>query len=160
MFGRAAEPVRPMRPTGPTGPAEAAGPAGPAGLARPGGRPLLARLLVLFLLAGLVPLLGAPGVARAASGCSGRPAKTVGFSTGEVRVYKSRAHVCAVTVAKKPGKRRTMSVTLQARGGRAVTDKGAYTKMAGPVTVNALNRCVRASGAIGKKSASTGWILC
>nr|WP_257138933.1 hypothetical protein [Streptomyces sp. rh34] len=149
-----------MRPTGPTGPAEAAGPAGPAGLARPGGRPLLARLLVLFLLAGLVPLLGAPGVARAASGCSGRPAKTVGFSTGEVRVYKSRAHVCAVTVAKKPGKRRTMSVTLQARGGRAVTDKGAYTKMAGPVTVNALNRCVRASGAIGKKSASTGWILC
>ncbi|MGC5534825.1 hypothetical protein [Streptomyces sp. SR-10] len=161
-----------MRATGPTGPAEAAraagpaeaaraaGPAAAAGRTRPAGRPLLARLLVLFLLAGLVPLLGAPGVARAASSCSGRPAKTVGFSTGELRVYKSRAHVCAVTVAKKPGKRRTMSVTLQARGGRAVSDKGKYTKMAGPVTVNALNRCVRATGAIGKKSASTGWILC
>lgn len=152
-----------MRPTGPAEAAGAAGPpaaAGPAGRIGPGGRPLLARLLVLFLLAGLVPLLGAPGVARAASGCSGRPAKTVEFSTGELRVYKSRAHVCAVTVAKKPGKRRTMSVTLQARGGRAVSDKGKYTKMAGPVTVNALNRCVRATGAIGKKSASTGWILC
>nr|WP_274030209.1 hypothetical protein [Streptomyces sp. MMBL 11-1] len=154
--------MRQTGPAGPAGPAEAAGPAGQAGLTRPGpgGRPLLARLLVLLLLAGLVPLLGAPGVARAASGCSGRPAKTVGFSTGEVRVYKSRAQVCAVTVAKKPGKRRTMSVTLQARGGRAVSDKGAYTKMAGPVTVSALNRCVRASGAIGGKSASTGWILC
>lgn len=118
------------------------------------------RLLVLLLLVGLVPLLGAPGVARAASGCSGRPAKTVEFSTGELRVYKSRAQACAVTVAKKPGKRRTMSVTLQARGGRAVTDKGKYTKMAGPVTVSALNRCVRATGAIGRRSASTGWILC
>ncbi|MEU9932968.1 hypothetical protein OH828_25710 [Streptomyces anulatus] len=121
---------------------------------------MLVRFLVLLLLAGLVPLLGAPGVARAASGCSGRPAKTVEFSTGELRVYKSRAQACAVTIAKKPGKRRTMSVTLQARGGRAVTDKGSYTKMAGPVTVSALNRCVRATGAIGKKSASTGWILC
>lgn len=146
-----------MRPTGSTGPARWPGPPGPTG---PAGRPLLVRLLVLLLLAGLVPLLGAPDVARAASGCSGRPAKTVEFSTGELRVYKSRAQACAVTVAKKPGKRRTMSVTLQARGGRAVIDKGSYTKMAGPVTVSALNRCVRATGAIGKKSASTGWILC
>ncbi|MFF5773783.1 hypothetical protein ACFY8V_24465 [Streptomyces californicus] len=121
---------------------------------------MVVRVLVLPLLAGLVPLLAAPGAAHAAAGCSGRPAKTVEFSTGELRVYKSRSQACAVTVAKKPGKRRTMSVTLQARGGRAVTDRGAYTKMAGPVTVSALNRCVRATGAIGKKSASTGWILC
>ncbi|MFE9699586.1 hypothetical protein [Streptomyces sp. NPDC006270] len=121
---------------------------------------MLVRLLVLPLVAGLLPLLGAPGAAQAAAACSGRPAKTVGFTTGELRVYKSRAHVCAVTVAKKPGKRRTMSVTLQARGGRAVYDKGSYTRLAGPVTVNALNRCVRATGAIGGKSASTGWILC
>ncbi|MDJ1643083.1 hypothetical protein [Streptomyces pakalii] len=127
----------------------------------------LVGLLVLPLLGGLVPVLAAPGTAQAASGtaqaasgCSGRPAKTVEFSTGELRVYKTRAHACAVTVAKKPGKRRTMSVTLQARGGRAVSDKGSYTKMAGPVTVNALNRCVRATGGIGKKSVSTGWILC
>ncbi|MFE1482599.1 hypothetical protein ACFW80_17105 [Streptomyces fimicarius] len=123
-------------------------------------RSMPVRLLVLPLMLGLVPLLGAPGTAQAASVCTGRPAKTVGFSTGELRVYKSRAHVCAVTVAKKPGKRRTMSVTLQPRGGRTVSDKGSYTKMAGPVTVNALNRCVRATGGIGKKSVSTGWILC
>ncbi|MFD4028127.1 hypothetical protein ACFWRV_32140 [Streptomyces sp. NPDC058576] len=141
-------------PAGPGGPEKAAGPGGPRR------RPLLVGLLVLPLLVGLVPLLAAPGTAQAASGCSGRPAKTVGFSTGELRVYKSRAHVCAVTVAKKPGKRRTMSVALQARGGRAVSDKGSYTKMAGPVTVNALNRCVRATGAIGRKSVATGWILC
>ncbi|MDQ0984588.1 hypothetical protein [Streptomyces sp. V2I9] len=162
---------------------KAAGPAGPEGSGAPAGsraapgpgrsgtaagrsaaalreRRLLVRLLVLPLLTGLVPLLAVPGTAHAAGGCSGRPAKTVAFSTGELRVYKSRGLACAVTVAKKPGKRRTMSVTLQARGGHAVTDKGAYTKMAGPVTVSALNRCVRASGAIGKKSASTGWILC
>lgn len=134
----------------------------PAGPKASGSRKRLppVRLLVLSLLAGLVPLLGAPATAQAATACTGRPAKTVGFSTGELRVYKSRAHVCAVTVAKKPGKRRTMSVTLQARGGRAVSDKGSYTKRAGPVTVNALNRCVRATGAIGGKTASTGWILC
>ncbi|MFG3406725.1 hypothetical protein [Streptomyces sp. NPDC048142] len=138
---------------------ETAVPAGPKAPARRR-RPFLVRLLVLPLLAGLVPLLGATATAQAATACTGRPAKTVGFSTGELRVYKSRAHVCAVTVAKKPGKRRTMSVTLQPRGGRTVSDKGSYTRLAGPVTVNALNRCVRATGAIGKKSVSTGWILC
>ncbi|PCG86563.1 hypothetical protein CIB93_08550 [Streptomyces sp. WZ.A104] len=121
---------------------------------------MLVQLLVLPLLAGAALLVGAPGTAQAASVCSGRPAKTVGFSTGELRVYKSRAHVCAVTVAKKPGKRRVMSVALQPRGGRVVSDKGSFTKMAGPVTVNALNRCVRATGSIAGKSVSTGWILC
>ncbi|MFJ7412194.1 hypothetical protein ACIQWZ_15460 [Streptomyces sp. NPDC098077] len=158
VFDRAAGPTGPALPDGPG--TATAGPGGPGG---PGGRRtrrLLVRLLVLPLLAGLVPLLAVPAAAQAAAGCSGRPAKTVEFSTGELRVYKSRAQACAVTVAKKPGKRRTMSVTLQARGGRAVTDKGSYTKMAGPVTVSALNRCVRATGAIGRKSGSTGWILC
>ncbi|MFF3031321.1 hypothetical protein ACFVS7_10005 [Streptomyces rubiginosohelvolus] len=145
------------RTAGPVGPDGAAGPAGAVKPMRRRRLPLVG-LLVLPLLGGLV--LADPGTAQAASGCSGRPAKTVEFSTGELRVYKSRAHACAVTVAKKPGKRRTMSVTLQARGGRAVSDKGSYTKMAGPVTVNALNRCVRATGGIGKKSVSTGWILC
>ncbi|MGA6169968.1 hypothetical protein ACPEIF_06860 [Streptomyces sp. NPDC012600] len=124
-------------------------------------RLLLARLLFLPLLAGLGLVLGAPATAAGvASVCSGRPAKTVPFATGELRVYKSRAHACAVTVAKKPGKRRAMSVTLQPRGGRVVSDSGSYTKMAGPVTVNALNRCVRATGSIAGKSVSTGWILC
>ncbi|WP_411079174.1 hypothetical protein [Streptomyces sp. cmx-18-6] len=120
----------------------------------------MARLLVLPLLAGLVVLLGSPATAQAAPACSGRPAKTIAFATGELRVYKSRAHVCAVTVAKKPGKRRTMSVSLQPRGGRVVRDSGSFTKMAGPVTVNALNRCVRATGAVAGRTAATSWILC
>ncbi|MFE2294812.1 hypothetical protein [Streptomyces sp. NPDC059452] len=139
----------------------------PQGQKRPGRadgtaavRSVVARLLVLPLVAGLGLVLGAPATAGAASVCSGRPAKTVTFSTGELRVYKSRTHACAVTVAKKPGKRRAMSVTLQARGGRVVSDSGSYTKMAGPVTVNALNRCVRATGSVAGKSAATGWILC
>lgn len=137
----------------------AAGSRGPQG--RPRREGVAARLLVLPLLAGLVLLLGAPATAaQAAPACSGRPAKTVAFATGELRVYKSRAHVCAVTVTKKPGKKRAMSVTLQPRGGRVVKDSGSFTKMAGPVTVNALNRCVRATGTVAGKSASTGWILC
>lgn len=137
----------------------AAGSRGPQG--RPRREGVAARLLVLPLLAGLVLLLGTPATAaQAAPACSGRPAKTVAFATGELRVYKSRAHVCAVTVAKKPGKKRAMSVTLQPRGGRVVKDSGSFTKMAGPVTVNALNRCVRATGTVAGKSASTGWILC
>ncbi|SCK44572.1 hypothetical protein YUWDRAFT_03802 [Streptomyces sp. AmelKG-D3] len=126
---------------------------------RPGG--VAARLLVLPLLAGLVLLLGTPATAaQAAPGCSGRPAKTVAFATGELRVYKSRTQACAVAVAKAPGKKRAMSVTLQPRGGRVVKDSGSFTTMAGPVTVDALNRCVRATGAVAGKSASTGWILC
>ncbi|MCX4677110.1 hypothetical protein OG413_17685 [Streptomyces sp. NBC_01433] len=123
---------------------------------------MLARLLVLPILAAVGLVLGTPvaPAVHAASSCSGRPAKTVAFATAELRVYKSRAYACAVTVAKKPGKRRAMSVSLQPRGGRAVTDSGKYTKLAGPVTVHALNRCVRATGSIGGSSASTGWILC
>lgn len=137
----------------------AAGTRGPRRRSRREG--VAARLLTVPLLAGLVLLIGAPATAaQAAPGCSGRPAKTITFATGELRVYKSRAHACAVTIAKKPGKRRAMSVTLQPRGGRVVKDSGAFTQMAGPVTVNALNRCVRATGAVAGKSASTGWILC
>lgn len=118
----------------------------------------LTYLLVLPLLASVGLALGAP--AQAAGACSGRPAKTVAFAKGELRVYKSRAYVCAVTVAKRPGARRAMSVKLQARGGRPVVDKGRFTTRAGPVTVYALHRCVRASGSVAGSSASTGWILC
>ena len=78
----------------------------------------------------------------------------------EQRASLARGIACAVTVAKKPGKRRTMRVSLQPRGGRAAVDSGNYTKLAGPVTVHALNRCVRASGSVAGVSASTGWILC
>ncbi|AXG77975.1 hypothetical protein [Streptomyces paludis] len=98
--------------------------------------------------------------ARAASVCSGRPVRTVPFATGELRVYKVRDYACATTVAKNPGQKRPMSVSLQPRGGNAVVDSGRYTRHAGPVTVHALNRCVRATGSVAGKSGSTGWILC
>ncbi|MDT9689150.1 hypothetical protein Q5762_12520 [Streptomyces sp. P9(2023)] len=103
-----------------------------------------------------------PGVrgADAASACVGRAAKTVTFATGELRLYRSRQYVCAVTVAKNPGARRAMSVSLQPRGGRPAVDSGRFTRQAGPVTVHALNRCVRASGSVAGRSVSTGWVLC
>ncbi|WP_351228876.1 hypothetical protein [Streptomyces sp. NPDC002133] len=124
------------------------------------GRLVVHVLAVLAVVAALS--LTGPGVQNAAavSACSGRPAKTVGFATGELRLYKTRQYVCALAVAKQPGTRRAMSVSLQPRGGRAAVDKGRFIRQAGPVTVHALNRCVRASGSIAGKSASTGWILC
>ncbi|MFI1400691.1 hypothetical protein [Streptomyces sp. NPDC020681] len=112
--------------------------------------------------AGLLAVAG-PGTQQAeavASACSGRPQKTYRFTYGELRIYKSRNYACAVTVAKRPGMRRAMSVSLQARGGRPAGDKGTFTQQAGPVTVHALNRCVRATGAISGVARSTGWILC
>jgi len=103
-----------------------------------------------------------PGAQRAdaAAPCAGRHVKTVKFSTGELRVYKSRNYACAVTLAKRPGAKRAISISLQPRGGRAAVDKGRFTRQAGPVTVHALHRCVRATGAVSGVSRSTGWILC
>ncbi|MFF0072192.1 hypothetical protein [Streptomyces sp. NPDC005494] len=129
---------------------------------RGAGRRVAVTLLVLPLLGSLGLVLGPTGAApaQAASGCSGRLAKTVKFATGTLRVYETRSYACAVAVAKKPGARRSMRVSLQPRGGRAVVDSGKFTKLAGPVKVHALNRCVRASGSVAGSSASTGWILC
>ncbi|MFH8471660.1 hypothetical protein [Streptomyces sp. NPDC018000] len=123
---------------------------------------MLVRLLVLPLVAalGLVLSDSALNSADAATACAGRPAKKVDFKTGELRVYKSRSYACAVAIAKKPAPRRKMSVLIQARGGSPVVDSGTYTRQAGPVTVHALNRCVRATATISGKSGSTGWILC
>ncbi|WP_233518304.1 hypothetical protein [Streptomyces corynorhini] len=124
------------------------------------GKGALAYGFAILIAAGaLVADPGAPA-ARAASVCSGRPLRTVPFSTGEVRVYKGRDYACAVTVAKKPGKKRSMSISLQSRGGNPVLDRGQFTRQAGPVTVHALNRCVRATGSVSGTSVSTGWILC
>ncbi|MFF2011223.1 hypothetical protein ACFVWY_19420 [Streptomyces sp. NPDC058195] len=140
--------------------AKAAGPGDGGPL--PGARRALVRVVVLSVAAALGLVLGGPAVgpAGAVSVCAGRPAKTVPFGTGELRVYKNRSYACALAVAKKSGAARTMSVTIQARGGRPVVDRGRYTRQAGPVTVHALNRCVRATGTISGKSGSTGWILC
>ncbi|MFD7719617.1 hypothetical protein [Streptomyces sp. NPDC059814] len=131
----------------------------PDGRAVRGGSP---RLLVLALATVLGLLLGGVGAtgATAASVCAGRPAKTLGFGTGELRVYRTRSYACALAVAAKPGARRRMSVQIQPRGGHPVVDSGNFTRQAGPVTVHALNRCVRVSGTISGRTGSTDWILC
>lgn len=113
-----------------------------------------------LIMAGLLAFT-APGTAQAAaSTCSGRQVGTLPFATGSVHVYKRDGYVCALTLAKNPGPRRKMSVTVQARGNRPVTDKGRYTRHAGPVTVHAGRRCVRVAGSVGPKSVRSGWILC
>ncbi|MFI5804310.1 hypothetical protein [Streptomyces sp. NPDC051561] len=121
----------------------------------------MAGALAVAATAGLLTL-GGPSVqaAEAASSCAGSWVKTYRFATGEVRVYKSRQYVCAVTVAKRPGARQKMRVSVQARGSRPAVDSGTYTQRAGPVTVFALNRCVRVEGSVAQKSAVSGWILC
>jgi hypothetical protein len=120
----------------------------------------LAALTAVVALAALVLAGPAAPRAEALSVCSGQPRKTVSFATGELRVYKARGYACALTVAKDPGARRAMRVSLQARGGSPLVDSGDFTRHAGPVTVHALNRCVRVSGAVSGTSGSTGWILC
>lgn len=117
--------------------------------------------LAVLVAAGTLTVLGpGAGSADAAAGCVGRQVKTVSFATGELRVYKTRGYACAITVAKSPGARRQMAVTIQARGGGPVSDSGQFTQQAGPVTVHAINRCVRASGSVAGSGGSTGWILC
>ncbi|MFM9370258.1 hypothetical protein [Streptomyces sp. Da 82-17] len=110
---------------------------------------------VLFALAG-------PGVAQAAAvgPCHGHKIKTFRFSTGKVTVFKGSGFVCAVTYAEKPGRARKMSVTLQARGHRAVTNSGTFREYAGPLSVRAAHRCVRVSGTVGGGSLKPRWIQC
>ncbi|MEU8619348.1 hypothetical protein [Streptomyces sp. NPDC048623] len=132
-----------------------------AGAVQSAGRRVAAYLLTLVTAAGLFVLAGPPaGSAEAVSVCAGRPARTVGFATGELRIYRTRQYACAVAVAKRPGPLRPMSVSVQPRGGRAAVDSGRFGRQAGPVTVHALNRCVRVSATIDGRSVSTGWILC
>ncbi|WP_318209918.1 hypothetical protein [Streptomyces sp. SJL17-1] len=120
---------------------------------------LLAALALVLTPDTLVPGAGA-GTAEAASVCQGRPARTITFATGELRLYRTRHYACAVTVAKRPGARRPMAVSLQPRGGRPAVRAGRFDRQAGPVTVHALNRCVRASGSVAGQGTSVGWILC
>ncbi|MFI1165216.1 hypothetical protein ACH4UM_16770 [Streptomyces sp. NPDC020801] len=110
--------------------------------------------------AGLMAL-AVPGTAQAAaSTCSGREVKTLPFDTGSVHVYRSDGYVCALTTPDHPGRKQSMSVTVQARGNRPVTDQGRYSYHAGPVVVHAGHRCVRVSGSVGSGSVHSGWILC
>lgn len=120
----------------------------------------LALGIAVLIASGLLAL-AAPGEAQAAdSTCAGRKVRTLLFSTGSVQIYKRDGYVCAVTLPKAPGMRRTMSVSVQARGNRPVVDKGQYAHLAGPVTVHAGHRCVWVKGQVGRGSLSSGWILC
>ncbi|MDH6539407.1 hypothetical protein M2167_001926 [Streptomyces sp. SPB4] len=105
-------------------------------------------------------LFAAPAAQAATGGCEGRMVKALPFVTGEVRVYKSRDRVCAVTVALRAGERRHMSVSIQPRGGVPVGDAGQFTRYAGPVSVGAINRCVYVKGGVAAGSVDSGWILC
>ncbi|MBT2407650.1 MULTISPECIES: hypothetical protein [unclassified Streptomyces] len=105
-------------------------------------------------------LLMAPPAQAAAGACEGRLVTSLPFSTGELRVYKSRTRACAMTVAARPGTRRFMSVSIQPRGGVPVRDSGQFSRYAGPVSVAAISRCVYVKGSVGAGSAESGWILC
>ncbi|MGR4878957.1 hypothetical protein ACIPUC_05915 [Streptomyces sp. LARHCF249] len=106
------------------------------------------------------PEQGGRGERAVAGGCPGRLARTLPFAAGEVRVYKSRTQACAVTVARVPGERREMGLSIQGRGGVPIRDIGRFTRYAGPVTVGAVGRCVYVKGSVGSESAESGWILC
>ncbi|MFJ3906867.1 hypothetical protein [Streptomyces sp. NPDC090025] len=134
---------------------------GYGGTVRKGVRRLAAYTLVLGIALGLTLVAGpSVGTADAASVCAGRPTRTVGFATGELRLYRTRAYVCALAVAKRTGPPRPMKVSLQPRGGRPAVNEGRYARQTGPVTVHALNRCVRAGATVDGRSTATGWILC
>ncbi|HET9383245.1 MAG TPA: hypothetical protein VFP69_20775 [Streptomyces sp.] len=115
--------------------------------------------LAVLAAAGLLAV-AAPGDAQAASYCPGRKVRTLPFSTGAVLLYRSDGYVCAVTVPEKPGTKRAMMVSVQARGGRPVVDEGSFAYHAGPVTVYAGQRCVWVKGRVGGGSVDSGWTLC
>ncbi|MEU6376710.1 hypothetical protein [Streptomyces sp. NPDC046909] len=122
-------------------------------------RRLAAGLAVLTASALLA--IGAAGDAQAATGthCEGRKVRTFTFATGSVKVYKNGTSLCAMTVPKKAGPRRTMMVSLQARGFEAVVDEGQYSKHAGPVETYVGGRKVWIKGRVGSGYYSTdGWI--
>lgn len=121
---------------------------------------MLAFLATALVASGLL-VVGGPGVggAHAAALCGGHKVRTLPFATGKAVVYRGGGYVCAVTLPKRGG-RQYMEISVQARGNRAVVDKGRFTHHAGPVTVHAGHRCVRVKGQVGSKSVSSGWILC
>ncbi|WP_416975236.1 hypothetical protein [Streptomyces sp. 4F14] len=111
--------------------------------------------------------LATPAVAETASNkapvptsCAGRAVRTFAFTTGKVVVYKRPGYVCAVTLAKRPGAKQDISVTVQARGNAPVERGWSHARTSPAVTVHAGHRCVRVEGHVGRGEVKSGWILC
>ncbi|MEU9732111.1 hypothetical protein [Streptomyces sp. NPDC048002] len=116
--------------------------------------------LAVLAASGLLAV-AAPGEAMAAgTSCPGRKVRTVPFSTGSVQVYRSGGTVCAFTLAERAGPRRTMGVSVQARGHRPVSYQGKHRRKTLTVAVYAGHRCVKVTGRVGRGSVASGWILC
>jgi hypothetical protein len=116
--------------------------------------------VLAVLIASVLLALAAPGTAQAApSSCPGRQVRTLPFSTGTVHVYKSGGNVCAITFQKNPGTKRAISVSVQARGHRAVRKTRSHTRSSVPVRVYAGNRPVRVTGSVGSGKYSSGWMV-
>ncbi|MFG2132280.1 hypothetical protein ACGFNV_31325 [Streptomyces sp. NPDC048751] len=110
------------------------------------------------LTASVLLALASPAAAQAApTQCQGRKVRTLTFSTGSVQIYKRGGYLCAVTVPKAPGTRRTMTVSVHARGLVPVVDSGRYAYRAGPVTVYVGHRRALVKGEVGRGSVSSGW---
>ncbi|MET8979032.1 hypothetical protein ABZX85_25785 [Streptomyces sp. NPDC004539] len=128
-------------------------------------------LVTAVLTASGVLALATPAIAAAApdraagkqpvpTACFGRKVRTLPFSTGTVVVYKRPGYVCAVTLAKRPGPKQSISVTVQARGNAPVRRGWSDTRTSPAVTVHAGHRCVRVEGQVGRGEVKSGWILC
>ncbi|MFF3345039.1 hypothetical protein [Streptomyces sp. NPDC002779] len=116
--------------------------------------------LAVLTASGLLAV-AAPGEAQAAgTSCPGRKVRTVPFSTGSVQVYRSGGTVCAFTLARNPGPKRTMAVSVRARGHNPVKYQGKHRRKTRTVSVYAGQRCVQVTGRVGGGSVSSGWILC
>lgn len=115
---------------------------------------------VLLAAAGLLAFAAAGTAQAAPSSCAGTQVRTLPFASGVTRVYRHGDYVCAMTLARRSGPVRAMSVSVQARGSRPAEDAGRYTRHAGPVTVHAGHRCVWIRGSVGRSTVSSGWILC
>ncbi|MCQ9183165.1 hypothetical protein KMT30_29795 [Streptomyces sp. IBSBF 2953] len=126
---------------------------------RAGRRPAVG--LVLLIVSGLLAVV-APGSAQAApaTGCAGRKVRTFSFSTGSVQVFRDGGYLCAVTVQKHPGVRRLVSVSLQARGLRAVSKSRRDSRSSPPARVYAGHRYVRVTGAVTGGSYRSVWFQC
>ncbi|WP_234312500.1 hypothetical protein VM636_19905 [Streptomyces sp. SCSIO 75703] len=123
------------------------------------GRPVRAAAVLPaagLLVAGLL-VAGLPHPAGAAGDCPGRRVRTLSFATGSVRVHQHGRHLCAVTVPYGRGPAGTVTVGVQARGGRPVVATRHTARRAGPVTVYAGRRWVRVWGAVDRGSAASGW---